>query len=214
MRLIKISKKSDLLKKAIDIFKETTYGKDVVNIAFSTDKTLKEFFTKLSKEDIDWEKINIFLVDEKFIPLDNNNSNYSLLKKNLLDKIEIPDKNIHKIDILKTPLDSRIAYEKKLLKYFKGNIKFDAIYLGIGEDGHTASIFSMDDIEVTEPTLITESSGHLYKRITLSMETINKAEKKIVITSKEKAEILEKLPKFKCPAFFIENPTVLMEYGK
>ncbi|MEG0644561.1 MAG: 6-phosphogluconolactonase, partial [Cetobacterium sp.] len=83
MRLIKVSKKSDLFKKAIDIFKETTYGKDVVNIAFSGGRTPKEFFTKLSKEDIEWEKINIFLVDERFVPLDSNNSNYNLLKKNL-----------------------------------------------------------------------------------------------------------------------------------
>ncbi|MGL5801036.1 MAG: 6-phosphogluconolactonase, partial [Cetobacterium sp.] len=144
MRLIKVSKKSDLFKKAIDIFKETTYGKDIVNIAFSGGRTPKEFFTKLSKEDIEWEKINIFLVDERFVPLDSNNSNYNLLKKNLLDKIDIPEKNIHKIEILKTPLDSKIDYEKRLLKYFKGDIRFDAVYLGIGEDGHTGSIFTMD----------------------------------------------------------------------
>ena len=214
MRLIKVSKKSELFKKAIDIFKETTYGKNVVNIAFSGGRTPKEFFTKLSKEDIEWDKINIFLVDERFVSLDNEESNYNLLKRNLLDKIDIPEKNIHKIEILKTPLDSKIDYEKRLLKYFKGDIKFDAIYLGIGEDGHTGSIFTMDDVEALEPTLITESSNHPYKRITLSMETINKAEKKILIATKEKAEVLENLPKFKCPAFFIDNPIVLIEYSK
>lgn len=214
MRLIKVSKKSDLFKKAIDMFKETTYGKDVVNIAFSGGRTPKEFFSKLSKEDINWDKINIFLVDERFVPLDNEGSNYNLLKKNLLDKIEIPEKNIHKIEILKTPLDSKIDYEKRLLKYFKGNIKFDAIYLGIGEDGHTGSIFTMDDVEVLEPTLITESANHPYKRITLSMETINKADKKIVIATREKAGVLENLPRFKCPAFFIDDPIILMEYEK
>ena len=46
------------------------------------------------------------------------------------------------------------------------------------------------------------------------METINKAEKKIVIATKEKAEVLENLPKFKCPAFFIDNPIFLIEYEK
>ena len=214
MRLIKVSKKVDLFKKAIDIFKETTYGKEIVNIAFSGGRTPKEFFTKLSKEDIDWDKINIFLVDERFVPLDSEHSNYNLLKKNLLDKIEIPEKNIHKVEILKTPLDSKIDYEKRLLKYFKGDIKFDVVYLGVGEDGHTGSIFTLDDVEVEEPTLITESSNHPYKRITLSMETINKAEKKILIATKEKGYVLENLPQWRCPAFFIEDPIILVEYEK
>lgn len=214
MKVIKFSKKSDLFKKAIDIFKEATYGKEVVNVAFSGGKTPKEFFIKLSKEDIDWKKINIFLVDERFVPLDSDESNYHLLKKNLLDKIDISEKNIHRVEILKTPLDSKIDYEKRLLKYFKGDIKFDAIYLGIGEDGHTGSIFTIDDVEVLEPTLITESVNHLHKRVTLSMETINKAEKKVILATKEKTEVIENLPKFKYPAFFIDNPIILLEDEK
>ncbi|MEG0747511.1 MAG: 6-phosphogluconolactonase [Cetobacterium sp.] len=211
MRIVKVSKKSDLFKKAVDIFKESSYGKSVVNVAFSGGKTPKEFFKRLSKEDIDWSKINIFLVDERFVPLNSQDSNYNLLKKNLLDKIEIPEKNIHRIEMLKTPLDSKIDYEKKLIKYFKGNIKFDLVYLGIGDDGHTASIFDMDDVNVEDPTLITESSKYPHKRITLSMDTINKAEKKIIMATKEKLKVLDDLVLFKYPAFFVEDPIILIE---
>nr|WP_307774915.1 6-phosphogluconolactonase [uncultured Cetobacterium sp.] len=206
-----MSKKNDLFKKAVDIFKEKVYGKDRIAVAFSGGKTPKEFYRKLAKEDIAWDKIDIFMVDEKYTALTSVDSNFNLLKKNLLDKIEIPKENIYKIEFLKTPLDSKLDYEKRLLKYFHGNIEFDLVFLGIGEDGHTASIFEVDDALLEEPVIITENQRHEYVRISLSLNTINKAKDKIFLATQEKEKILNDLHRLKYPASLVEDPIYLIE---
>ncbi len=83
---------------AIDIIKSELQRKKKVSIAFSGGKTPITFFQLLAVDNINWKNINIFLVDERWVPLDHRDSNYGLINMFLLKHITIPGENIHHID--------------------------------------------------------------------------------------------------------------------
>ena len=91
-------------------------------------------------------RTHLFLVDERFLSFDDKDSNYRMLRETLLQKLPIPQENIHPIPTERASLQiSATEYEKELKKFFKVSKgqypEFDLILLGIGEDGHTASLF-------------------------------------------------------------------------
>src|SRR5205823_886538 len=97
------------------------------------------------RRDLPWDKIYVFFGDERHVPPDDKESNYRAAKESLLSKIPIPTENVHRIP---AELDAQIAaqqYEEELRKFFQlppGQWpRFDLIMLGMGPDGHTASLF-------------------------------------------------------------------------
>ena len=96
-------------------------------------------------KELPWDKIHIFFGDDRHVPPDDKDSNYRSAKESLLSKISIPSENIHRIH---TELDAQTAaqqYEDELKQFFKLPAgqwpRFDLIMLGMGPDGHTASLF-------------------------------------------------------------------------
>ena len=111
----------------------------------STPKSLYETFaSEKYKEAIEWNKVHLFWGDERCVPPDHHDSNYRMTKEALIDHINIPQENVHRIPAENEPDDAARDYEKTIKKFF-GNTSqlpvFDIILLGIGEDGHTASLF-------------------------------------------------------------------------
>ncbi len=90
-----------------------------------------------------WEIVHIFFADERCVPPDNEESNYKNIYDNLLRHIPIPEKNIHRIKGEKDPAKETLRYAKEIQHHlkFKKTKFFDWVLLGIGEDGHTASLF-------------------------------------------------------------------------
>jgi len=110
----------------------------------STPKFVFQMLAKDYKEKIDWYKIHLFWGDERCVPPQSDESNYGMTKKYLLDYIDIPKKNVHPVDGENNPKQEAIRYSneiKKIVPLKNGYPKFDLVMLGIGEDGHTASIF-------------------------------------------------------------------------
>jgi 6-phosphogluconolactonase len=153
------------------------------------------------KEMLPWDKTHIFLVDERFVPFEHNDSNYRMLKETLFDHVPIPQGNIHPIPTgTSTPQASAMAYEKDLKKFFGLSQdqfpEFDLLLLGIGEDGHTASLFPgtsvLDDhIHLAAPVALDEMR---HPRITLTLPVINNAKHILfLITGKDKASVLRKI---------------------
>ena len=194
---------------AIDIIKSELQRKEKLSIAFSGGKTPIKFFQLLAVEDINWKNINIFLVDERWVPLDDLDSNYCLINMFLLKHITIPHENIHHIDYSTSIDRSRTGYEGDLLKHFKGDIIFDLIFLGVGNDGHTASIFEENETGLIEDVIVTSSRRHPYRRISLGMTVINSAKRKIFLLGPEKIPIIESSISKNLPISKVVDPEFL-----
>lgn len=98
-----------------------------------------EFATRIS-----WRNVEVFWGDERCVPPDHPESNYHMAQKSVLQKVPIPQANVHRIQGELAPDQAAEAYEEELRNAFGSEevARFDLIYLGLGADGHTASLFA------------------------------------------------------------------------
>ena len=185
--------------------KKAIEEKDVFTVAISGGKTPRRFYELLAEspesEEINWEKIHLFWVDERYVSKDSAASNYRLAYDTFISKVGIPDDNVHSIST--EPRDYNEAargYEQTMVRVFqlkKGDVpEFDLIILGMGADGHTGSMFpgSCAGIDSEELVCAVEVQGGEYNRISLTGKVLLAARLVIVLVAgKEKAEVLLKV---------------------
>lgn len=97
---------------------------------------------------IDWTRIHFFWGDERPVPPDHADSNYRIARETLLSKVTVPEGNVHRIrGELEDPQDAASRYEMEIRHYFQTEQLpgFDLVILGMGSDGHTASLFPGSD---------------------------------------------------------------------
>lgn len=163
----------------------------------STPELLYSFLGDEFSNAVPWEFVHLFWGDERCVPPDHADSNYLLVKKLLIDKSGIPSVNVHRIKGEEEPLFEAMRYSTELSTMLNERDKlpvFDLILLGLGEDGHTASIFPdrMDllDSERICDVAVHPSSGQ--KRITLTGRVINNAEAVVfLVTGRKKAGLVK-----------------------
>jgi 6-phosphogluconolactonase len=115
---------------------ELAVGKKRASLALAGGTTPKEVHEALARESVPWEKVHIFFGDERCVPSDHPDSNYRMAKASLLDRVPIPPENVHRPFAEASDREAAArAYEEELPD------SLDVIVLGIGEDGHTASLF-------------------------------------------------------------------------
>ncbi len=145
------------------------------------------------KNNIDWAKVNFFWADERCVPPDDEQSNFGMTEKILLRNIPIPEENVHRIFGNSDPAGEALRYSEDLKKHLrlKNEIpEIDLILLGMGDDGHTASIFpdQMDLLNSNELCAVAVHPETGQKRITLTGKVINNADRiYFLITGKDKA---------------------------
>ena len=134
---------------------------------------------KYKKEKI-WDKVHVFSTDERFVPANHDYNNFSMIRRNLLSAVPIPAKNCHPM-----PVDAKSAqvaaqqYESELKKFFNlktGELpRFDLVLLGIGEDGHTASLFpNVAQWKENKKLVISFSHPKIdYERLSLTLAVLN-----------------------------------------
>ena len=149
--------------------------------------------SKEYKKKVDWDKVYIFWGDERFVPRDDDQNNAKMAFDSLLDHVPIPDDHIFPIPYSGTPRESANEYEKTLRNYFRDKEPvFDLIYLGLGENGHTASLFPNTNVLNKMNIWVSEvylEDQNMY-RITLTLPVINQAENIIfIVYGQKKAEI-------------------------
>jgi 6-phosphogluconolactonase len=138
--------------------------KNIFYVAVSGGHTPKRFFQLLGKVPkarcLPWDKIQIFWVDERYVPPDSPFSNYKLAADAFLTKVAIPQENIHRIPTEDS--DIKVAaryYEDAIRRVFSLKEKeipeFDLIVLGMGTDGHTGSLFPYSDALLDTENLVT-----------------------------------------------------------
>jgi 6-phosphogluconolactonase len=156
---------------------------DFFSIALSGGSTPKAIFEYLSlnyKEKINWERIKLFWGDERCVEPENDESNYKMTQEFFLNHISIPEKNVFRISGEEIPEIEALSYEeivKIQLKLKSGIPKFDLIMLGLGEDGHIASIFP-DNLHLFETDKLYAATQNPYNkqnRITATGKLINNA---------------------------------------
>lgn len=173
-----------------------------VTIALSGGSTPELLFTVLGDKycnSVAWEFVHFFWGDERCVPPDNSDSNFGLAKRTFLDKIAIPSSNIHRINGENNPSDEALRYSSEITSFTlkkNGLPSFDIVLLGLGEDGHTASIFP-GHISLLTSDKICDVAVNPYsgqKRITISGKLINNAAHIFFLaTGQKKAEIIKNI---------------------
>jgi 6-phosphogluconolactonase len=149
--------------------------------------TPEKLYKKLATIPIDWTKIRLFIGDDRFVEITDPASNWGMIQKTLLDHIDIPKENLFPIP---TP-SSGLSLEEAAEEYAKCvPDKPDLLLLGMGEDGHTASLFpGKPALFVMDRKVTTSPPGVLpppVNRITLTFPAINSAEFIVVLVTGEK----------------------------
>jgi len=143
---------------------------------------------------LDWNNVFIFWGDERCVPPSHQDSNYRMAKKLLLDQIPIPEINIFRMKGELPPSGAAQNYERLISQFFLGKEKrFDTILLGIGTDGHTASLFpGTPQLDITDQWVVTSQKTETKSmRITLTYPAINNTREILFLaTGIEKSEII------------------------
>ena len=171
---------------------------EIVNIALSGGNTPKAIFDLLSiefKHIIEWHKIRLFWVDERCVEPTHPDSNYGMTRIHLLDNVSIPYENVFRIPAELEPEKAVLHYSECLKSNLpqKNNLPyFNLTILGMGDDGHTASIFP-DEMYLWNSHNLCEVAPHPQtgqKRITLTGSIINNSSQIVfLVTGKNKAMI-------------------------
>lgn len=174
-------------------------------VALSGGNTPLLFFTKLGefnqqrKNKIEWNKVHFFWGDERCVSPEDDDSNFGNAEKVLFNQIDIPKQNIHRIHGENDASIEVARYSELLLKHIpsKGGIPiFDWILLGIGDDGHTASIFpnQINLLTVEELCAIAEHPESGQKRISLTGKVINAARRiTFMVAGENKKDIIRQI---------------------
>jgi len=163
----------------------------------STPKMIYKFLADNYKSKIDWRKIKFFWGDERLVPPNHHDSNYRLAKENLFYKISAAPENIFRIHCELDPEEEANRYASIIEENVKSENnypQFDLLILGLGEDGHTASIFpdSLDLFEEKKICAVTEHPVTHQKRITLTGTVINNAKQVVfLVTGESKSKIVD-----------------------
>lgn len=184
--LYEFNEKKECIKAATTFIKEliakTLKAQSQFSLALSGGTTPKRLYEKLASiKEISWNKVHLFLVDERFVLKDHPHSNMGMINEALLSKIEILKSNIHRVKTeLKSIEEVSVEYQRELKEYFgEANMpSFDLAILGLGVDGHTASIFPNSKAVGESGLVAIEPSPKLppmNPRITLTLGVLNSA---------------------------------------
>jgi len=203
MKIIRKIKEKLLIESFIKDFKKLAKKKEQLKKRFSFvltgGKSPKKLYKKLSKEKINWKNIDFFWGDERFVSKKSRSSNYRLANETIFKLIKIKKKQIYSVNTKKpSVIYASKNYSYKIKKYFKNKkISFDLVLLGMGNDGHIASIFP-NDLEKDSKKITRHINRKDFKRITINLKIINNSKNIYLwLNSKKKSKIFKKLSKNK-----------------
>ena len=158
------------------------------SIALSGGSTPQPLYAALATADLPWDLIHIFLGDERYVAATHPDSNYGMAKRVWLDLVPIPAENVHPVRTdLATPELAAADYDRQIAAHFgleAGVIPvFDIVLLGMGDDGHTASLFPHTAALSVVDRLVTIGDKDGQPRLTFTFGLINQARSTIFLIS-------------------------------
>ncbi len=201
-RDIKVAKDADALSALaanlfVDIARESIALNGSFTVVLAGGSTPRKLYSLLASENyrhqLDWKNFSFFFGDERHVPPDSDESNYRMAAETLLTPLNIAPANIHRWQAeLPDSSDAADEYEAKLRHHLGSkNGSLDLVLLGLGTDGHTASLFPLTAaLSERKRMAVTNWVGKLYShRLTLTLPAINKARNIVFLVSgKEKAK--------------------------
>lgn len=202
--MIKIFRDTDELSQfAVEVFIETAIQSIAKRgrflVALSGGGTPMKLYERLASETLEWSRVHFFWGDERCVPVDDAGNNYGQTKKILFDKIG--KTNIHRISSELEPESAAKDYAQTLIGFADAPFdfpRFDLVLLGMGDDGHTASLFPGSPVDIKTPTLAVTAhyQDRPANRVTLSPLVFNQArEIWFLVTGAGKAETLRNVLK-------------------
>ena len=220
-KIIQENNENFLIKKFIRLFRRkiVAKGKSRFSFVLTGGKSPIKLYKRLAKNNkIPWKKIDFFIGDERYVKENSRYSNIWMCKKYLLNKIKVLDSQVYKISTNQNSIEKDLQnYEKRIKKYFLNKkVAFDLTLLGIGQDGHIASLFknNINKKSRNKGDLIKRKD---FSRITLTLICLNNS-KSIFLWApgKEKSNIIKKIlsdQKFKYPASFLKEKNNFLFYS-
>jgi 6-phosphogluconolactonase len=184
---------AEVARRAADAFVEAAAAGDRPAIVLSGGSTPQALHRLLASPEyagrVDWPRVNVFFGDERQVPLDDPRSNYHAARETLLDHVPVDPAKVH-------PLTDADEYEGLLRSFFGERPDFDLLYLGMGNDGHTASLFPgsvslrEDERWVIDPPDIVEGMA----RHTFTFPALSAARRTLILVAGEaKAEAFARI---------------------
>jgi len=186
---------------AVRTINESVRSNGSFSIALSggnTPRTLYHLLSTRFRDQIPWTKVRIFWGDERYVPLADPQSNYRMARENLLDVVPCPPGNVHPMPTeLSDPDTAARDYEGTLRNYFSRDWpRFDLVLLGIGEEGHTASLFPRSPaLEETKRWVVAvKVPAEPPRRLTLTLPALSHAAiVYFLVTGSNKAQALHNI---------------------
>ena len=190
-------------RRFVDLARAAVEARGRFTVALSGGSTPRRMYELLAekpyKDEVNWSEVYVFFGDERMVAPDTPESNYFLAVDKLLAHVPVPDENVFPYVTLGVSAeDAAELYAQELTAFFGGPPIFDLVFLGMGEDGHTASLFPGHD-EVANPSgklvaAVHDAPKPSPTRLTLTYQTIDAAKNVLfLVGGKGKAEVLKRI---------------------
>jgi 6-phosphogluconolactonase len=171
-------------------------ARGLFTLAVSGGRTPWQMLRALSSEQVPWQAVHLFQVDERIAPAGDSDRNLTHIDETLLKQIEMPRENMHEMPVEETDLVSAAARYAEALRAIAGSpATLDLVHLGLGADGHTASLVPGDAVlDVSEADVAVTGVYQHRPRMTLTFPVLNRALCVLwVVTGADKASMLARM---------------------
>lgn len=163
---------------------EAVDSRATATLVLSGGSTPLALYALLARAELPWSRIHVFWGDERFVPHDHEDSNYGAARRALLDLIDIPEGNVHPWPILESAEASAEAYSDILQSTLGLDALFDVTLLGLGSDGHTASLFpGTGSLRAQGLTIASRPPGVSTPRLSLTAGALSNSRSVIFLVS-------------------------------
>jgi 6-phosphogluconolactonase len=191
-------------RRFVELANEAVSARGTFSVALSGGTTPRRIYELLAGDDyrdrVAWQNVHVFFGDERTVPADHAESNYRMANEALLSRVPLPAENVHRMDGVGDAAANASRYESELRGFF-GNVgwpRFDLVMLGMGDDGHTASLFPGSAALAEQRAWVVANWVEKFNtwRITLTAPAINAARNVLfLVTGAGKADRLREVLK-------------------